>query len=233
MKVLGICGSPRDKETSNCWKMLQIALEATGVETEAIHLRDKRIGGCIACLGCVEDNVCVLKDDLAGMRDAFLEADAYVIAAPNYFMGMNGLTHALLERWYQFRHRQGDALWGKLAVAIGVGGASGECVADQIETFMGYNFIETVAKVSGQGPACCFSCGYGETCKVGTVAMLYGPGTKITDDIIPDVSKQPKVLQAARQAGDLLGRRLREGHDRAAVTQKMQQMMMEKFKQST
>jgi len=41
------------------------------------------------------------------------------------------------------------------------------------------------------------------------------------------------VLQAARRAGELLGRRLREGHDRAAVTKKMQQKMMHKFKQST
>jgi len=47
------------------------------------------------------------------------------------------------------------------------------------------------------------------------------------------VSRQPQVLQAARRAGELLGRRLREGHDRAAVTKKMQQKMMHKFKQST
>lgn len=233
MKVLGICGSSRDKKTSNCWKLLEIALEACGMEYETIHLRGKNIGGCIACLGCVEDNVCVLKDDLAEMRDAIVAADAYVIAAPNYFSDMNGLTHALLERWYQFRHREGDALWGKLAVAIGVGGSSGDCVADRIETFMGYNFVETVAKVSGQGPASCFVCGYGETCNVGAIAMLYGPGTKITEDIRPDVSKQPEVLEAARKAGELLGRRLADGHDRRAVTQKMQQMMMEKFKHST
>jgi hypothetical protein len=42
-----------------------------------------------------------------------------------------------------------------------------------------YNFVETVAKVTGQGAAACFSCGYGETCKVGIPTLLYGEGVKI------------------------------------------------------
>jgi hypothetical protein len=33
-------------------------------------------------------------------------------------------------------------------------------------------------------------------------------------------------------AGKLLGQRLRDGHDRMAVTQKMQQQLMAKFKES-
>lgn len=233
MKVLGICGSPRSEEISNSYKLLKTALDATGLETSMISLRGKKINGCIACLGCVPDNICKVNDDLADMRTMFLEADAYIVAAPNYYSGINGLTHALLERWYQFRHRDGDALWGKLAVAIGVGGGSGACVADRIETFMSYSFIETVAKVTGQGPACCFSCGYGETCNVGAVTMLFGPGTKITEDVIPDVTKQPDVMQAVADAGKLLGQRLTNGHDRAAVTEAVQKKMMEKFKSST
>jgi hypothetical protein len=84
--------------------------------------------------------------------------------------------------------------------------------------FFLYNFIDTVAKVSGQGAASCFSCGYGETCKVRIPTLLYGPGVKITEDMIPDVSKQTAVMSAAAEAGKLLGKRLREGHDRAIVT---------------
>ena len=53
---------------------------------------------------------------------------------------------------------------------------------------------------------------------------------KITEEIIPDVSKQPEVMQAAEDAGKILGQRLREGHDRMQVTQRMQAVMMEKFK---
>ena len=206
--------------------------QASGCEYEYISLRGKNIAGCIACLGCVKDNICKVEDDLAPLREKIVEADAYVIGAPNYYTGLNALTHALLERWFQFRHQAGNLLWGKLAVAMGVGGSKGQAPADDIEKFLAYNFIETVAKVAGQGAASCFTCGYGETCAVGIPRMLLGEGVKITPDIIPDVSKQPEVMQAAAEAGKLLGERLRHGHDRQAVTQKMMQAMMAKFEAS-
>jgi hypothetical protein len=95
-----------------------------------------------------------------------------------------------------------------------------------------YNFVETVAKVTGQGAASCFSCGYGETCKVGVPTLLYGEGVKIKPDMIPDVTKQSDVIESATAAGKLLGQRLRDGHDRMAATQKMQQKLMAKFKES-
>jgi multimeric flavodoxin WrbA len=232
MKVLGISGSPRKEAVSGVHKLVQTVLENTGLEYELVSLRSKSIAGCIACLGCVKDNVCKVEDDLAPLRDKIVEADAYVIGAPNYYSTLNATTHAFLERWFQFRHQEGNTLWGKLGVAVGVGGTGGTFPADVIETFFAYNFIEPVAKVAGQGAASCFSCGYGETCKVGVPTMLFGPGTKITEDMIPNVSKQPAVMKAAEDAGKLLGARLTQGHDRMAVTQKMQQMLMEKFKGS-
>jgi len=57
--------------------------------------------------------------------------------------------------------------------------------------------------------------------------MLYGEGVKITEEMIPNVSKQPAVMKAAVGAGKLLGQRLGEGHDRMRVTQKMQRKFME------
>jgi hypothetical protein len=86
--------------------------------------------------------------------------------------------------------------------------------------------------VTGQGAASCFSCGFGETCKVGIPVMLHGPGVKITEDMIPDVAKQPQAMQAAAEAGRLLGERLREGHDRSHVTRSMQQRLMAMFAHS-
>jgi hypothetical protein len=94
------------------------------------------------------------------------------------------------------------------------------------------HFIETVAQVAGQGAASCYSCGYEETCKVGIPTLLHGPGVKITEDMIPDVSRQPQTMQAAAEAGRLLGKRLREGHDRMRVTQSMQQKLMSMFEHS-
>ena len=98
---------------------------------------------------------------------------------------------------------------GKLGVAVGIGGGDSEVPVANIKKFFEYNRITCVDAVAAQGPASCFVCGYGETCKVGAVHMFFGPGTKITPEIIPDLSKQPEALAAARQAGAKLSDRLK------------------------
>jgi len=145
MKILGISGSTRKDNVSGTSKLVQIVLENTGCDYELVSLRGKKISGCIACLGCVKDNICKVQDDLVELRPKIVEADAYVIGAPNFYSAMNATTHAFLERWYQFRHQEGNTLWGKLGVAIGVGGTSGQYPADEIEKLFLYSFIETVA----------------------------------------------------------------------------------------
>lgn len=232
MKILGVSGSSRSEELSGTEKIVKTVLEATGCDYDFVSLRKKRISGCIACLGCVKDNVCKLDDDLAPLRQMIVEADAYVIGAPNYYSTLNANTHAFLERWFQFRHREGDILWGKLGVAVGVGGTKGKAPAEEIEKFFMYNFIETVAKVTGQGAASCYFCSYGEDCKVGIPVMLYGEEVKITEGSTPNVAKQPDLIQSAVDAGRLLGQRLRGDHDRTAVTRSIQQKMMEMLKAS-
>jgi len=207
MKVLGVSGSPRkDKSTD---RLVHEVLDAVGVETEFVSLAGKRIGPCIACLGCVKDNVCKVKDDMELLRDKIVGADAYVIGAANYFSMLNGLSHCFLERFYQFRHQEGKAVAGKLGVAVGIGGSSGDRVVENIKSFFQYNQIECVGAVSAQGAASCFTCGFGENCKVGAIHMFFGPGTKITPEIIPDLSKQSGKLEEARAAGRMLGERLK------------------------
>lgn len=232
IRILGISGSPRKEEISGTYKLVSTVLENTGLDYDMISLRGKNIGGCIACLGCAKDNVCKVKDDFTNLREEIVAADAYVIGAPNYYSTLNATTHAFLERWFQFRHQEGDLLWGKLGVAVGVGGMDGRFPADDIEKFFMYNFIETVAKVAGEGAASCYFCGYGETCKVGVPRMRYGEGLKITPEMIPDVARDPLLMQAAADAGKLLGYRLRDNHSRRSVTQKMRQQMMERLKSS-
>lgn len=232
MKILGISGSARKDETSGVFKLVKTVLENTGIDFDLVSLRGKNIGGCIACLGCAGDNICKVKDDMSLLREHIVNADAYVIGAANYFSNLNALCHAFLERWYQFRHQEGDALWGKLGVSVGVGGIHGNIPAEAIQTFFMYNFVEPVAMVGGQGAASCFSCGYGETCGVGVPRLLFGPDVKITPEMIPDVTKQPQVMAKAADAGKLLGKRLTDGHDRKTVTQNMQRKMMEMMQES-
>jgi multimeric flavodoxin WrbA len=168
-----------------------------------------RIGACTACLDCVTDNICKVEDDMRELREKIVGADAYVIGGANYFSMLNGLTHCFLERFYQFRHREGKEVAGKLGIAIGVGGGSGDVVVENIKTFFQYNQIECVGSLDAQGPACCFTCGFGESCKVGAIHMFFGPGTKISPEMIPDLSKQPEKVAEAHALGQRLGERLR------------------------
>jgi multimeric flavodoxin WrbA len=207
MKVLGISGSPRKGQSTD--RLVQEVLGAVRVSTEFISLADMKIGPCIACLECVQDNVCKVEDDMQGLRKKIVEADAYVIGAANYFSMLNGLAHCFMERFYQFRHQEGKTVAGKLGVAVGVGGSNGDPAVENIKTFFQYNRIECIGTVSVQGVASCFTCGYGETCKVGAIHMFFGPGTKITPEITPGLEKQPGRLEEARKLGKKLSDRLR------------------------
>ncbi len=60
-KVTGISWSPI--KNSNTDRALKMALKATGLETEFIKLKDYTVAPCQGCLGCVETNQCVVKDD--------------------------------------------------------------------------------------------------------------------------------------------------------------------------
>jgi hypothetical protein len=88
---------------------------------------------------------------------------------------------------FSFATRPATCCGASWPLVVGVGGTSGRFPADELEKFFLYNFIETVAKVTGQGAASCYSCGYGETCQVGIPSMIHGEGVKITPDMIPDV----------------------------------------------
>ncbi len=207
MKVLGVSGSPRKGKTTD--RLVHEVLDAVEVDAEFVSLAGKQISPCIACMRCIDDNVCKVEDDMTGLRQRIVEADAYVIGAANYFSVLNGLSHCFLERFYQFRHQEGKAVAGKLGVAVGVGGGMPEVPVENILKFFEYNQIECVGSVAAQGAASCFTCGHGETCKVGAIHMFFGPGTKITEEITPDLSKQPDKIEAARALGKKLGQRLK------------------------
>jgi len=68
MKILGISGSPRKENLSGTHKLVETVAQATGCDYEIISLKGKAISGCIACLGCVKDNVCKVEDDLMPLR---------------------------------------------------------------------------------------------------------------------------------------------------------------------
>ncbi|HCE45767.1 MAG TPA: flavodoxin family protein [Lentisphaeria bacterium] len=230
MKILGICGSPRPEKISATYRVMDVLLKETGHEYELVSLRNLKFSGCTACLGCAKDNVCRIHDDLFALRDKIISADAFVIGSPNYFSGMSSLAHAFLERWFQFRHQEGKLVWGKLAVAVGVGSMGGSPVVEQIEKFMAYNLVKTVDTLSVNGNPSCFYCGYGKTCEMGVPRMM-GIGCPEPSSI-PDILDNPDIRKAAAEAGARLGRILSGGYDRRLVALEMQELLSDCLKEN-
>ncbi len=226
MKVLGISGSPRKSHTTE--ELVKVVLDATGLETELISLHDMTINGCICCLGCIDDNVCKIRDDYIPLMKKVLEADAIVVGAPNYFGRLNALTHAFLERFYCFRHDKdghgGMRLSGKIGAIVSVGGGGEwempgrdmkmyDIAGDDIKGFFDYNEIECVGAVAAQGAVACFSCGYGEVCSVSGVKKYFGEDAKISSEIIPYLEKQPEAIDKATLLGKALRERLNKNYN--------------------
>jgi len=127
MKVLLICGSPR--ENGNTFLALsEVAktLNAEGVETQIVSIGKKAVQGCIACGMCSRLGKCTFNDDLyyqiwRAVKDGI---DGIVIGSPVYYGGPNGSLCALLDRVF---YSLGKQLQYKPAASVVVcrrGGAS-------------------------------------------------------------------------------------------------------------
>ena len=200
MKVLGISGSPRKKGATA--ELVKEILEATQMETEYVSLEGKSIGPCRYCLACAKDNVCKLKDDMKDLRAKLVEADVLVIGGCNMWSNLNGLTQNLLERFFQFHHHGKSPMAGKIGVAVGVGGGSGDAPAMVINQYFQNFGLRSLGAATAQGAFACYSCGFGATCDVSMVQDFVDENGKIDMGFKPDLDRQPDVKAAARRLGE-------------------------------
>lgn len=115
-KIIGISGSPRNKNT---YYMLKTVLGATGCDYELILLKDKNIKPCTACGGCFHSHKCVVKDDMQDLYNKLLEADILVFGCPTYFANVTGLMKNFIDRCLPFYFSEG--LRGKKTALLVVG----------------------------------------------------------------------------------------------------------------
>jgi multimeric flavodoxin WrbA len=140
MKVLGICGSHREKSTTLFFlKKALMVCEKAGLETEAITLHEKDIKPCIVCDLCKKKYDCSINDDMASIRRLMESADAIIIASPSYYACVSGKTKNMFDRSLPLR-RNGYKLSNKIGGAISVGASRNggqEIVCKQILTWFG------------------------------------------------------------------------------------------------
>jgi multimeric flavodoxin WrbA len=125
-KILGIIGSPR--KLGNCEIMVKEIGKHLSVphELQLLRLSEFDILPCRGCYHCLlTSGNCVLGDDLNSILTAVTEADALIVSAPTYFLGLNATVKRLLDRGLSFYHHF-DKLWNKPALGIVVAGIEGK-----------------------------------------------------------------------------------------------------------
>jgi multimeric flavodoxin WrbA len=211
--ILGISASGRVAQRNDAGtlthglteEMVRYILAKSGEPSEFVSLAGKTIRGCTGCCGCAGDNVCVLEDDWAAIRDKMFEAEAVVFGAPNYYGVINALGHAFLERTFSLRHRERFKLAGKLNAIVTTGSDEDSSVEEFIRKVFRSNYMaEPVGALKVAGISQCYQCGYGEGCAAGSVVSRHGFLDEIHEGILPLVSSE-----AFRRA-DVIAHRLGE-----------------------
>jgi len=194
MNVLAVSGSPRKKGMTA--QIVENLAGRLGDNVEYVSLAGKKVDPCRMCLGCVKDNTCRLKDDMTPLRDKIMEADLLVIGGSNMNSRLNGLTHAFLERFFQFHHQGTGLLAGKKAIVVGVGGGSGKAPAKDITSLIQNYGVKAVKTLTARGPFACVSCPIGEECEI----SLRGHAVEEDLNKRPELLKEIEALAAALES---------------------------------
>ncbi|MCP4745752.1 MAG: flavodoxin family protein [Desulfobacteraceae bacterium] len=124
-RVLALIASPRN--LGNCEIMVKEISrnipephELRLLKLPAFDLQSCR--GCYTCL--FKEKGCILKDDFGQIADEILAADAYILAAPTYFLGPASSVKRLVDRFLAL-YSHAEKLWGRPAVAIAIAGIKG------------------------------------------------------------------------------------------------------------
>lgn len=146
MKIVGICGSPREGASEFLLKKALTELEKEDkFETVFISVRDKAISPCTHCNDCVETKgKCSINDDMDEIYKALKEADGIILASPVHFGSISAQLKAVIDRCQAMIMEDLDIFKNKVGISIVVGGdRSGgqELAIQQINTFYLLNKI--------------------------------------------------------------------------------------------
>ncbi len=135
MKVLGIAGSMRRNRNTDALvgAILDVMTRIEpSFEADVVHTADLDVHPCrVVCheAHCsVERFRCSISDDVGGVLDRMVEADALILAAPQYFRGPPAGFHTLIERLISMAYfhetaghpAEGSPLLGKPCGLVGV-----------------------------------------------------------------------------------------------------------------
>jgi multimeric flavodoxin WrbA len=204
MRAIGISSSGRKSAYSKI--IVKDILEASGVEYEMIHLAKLNIKGCLGCLKCAKDNICVQKDDFQVVMNKVIQADALVFGGANYYGTLNAIGHSFWERTFSLRHCETFRLAGKLGIAVGLD-RNGETkeATKFIEKMMLHNKMAVIGRFTDPGHYQCYDCGHGHDCAVGNVYQQLGLCTADYAEKKRPVEYGDEARKQAQAIGKILG----------------------------
>ena len=156
MKILAISCSPR--KGGNTEILLNKALEGAqkeGSDTELFSVVNKSIAPCNACMTCMTNGDCVIKDDMSALYDKMLETNGIIFGTPVYFYNMTAQCKTIIDRTMALHHPEKN-LANKVGGIVVVGGSLGniDAVKDLYFFFAGKqmlssNFVSAYAVEKG------------------------------------------------------------------------------------
>ena len=149
MKIVGICGSPRQQATEYVLQEALNMLETQGFKTYFWTVRGKWVDYCSHCDYCLKDKGCVIQDDVQELYALLAEATGIIFASPVYNGGVSAQTKAVMDRMRAMVAADRNFFRNKVGMGIVVGGdrAGGqEFALMQIHTFY---IIQGMIPVSG------------------------------------------------------------------------------------
>jgi len=137
MKIVAIVGSPKGTRGST-HALLKIVLEgaeAAGALTETILIKGSEVKPCKACDVCHKTGVCPQKDHFNEFKNKIMEADALVLATPNYISHVSAQLKAFLDRCCGVVHCIGfEGKYG--ASVVTSGGGDEKPIVDYLNQFL-------------------------------------------------------------------------------------------------
>lgn len=156
MKVIGIAGSPRVKN-SYTLRLVQAGIDGAahaGADVEAIDITRFRINYCKGCGNCYRKGVCFQDDDFPYILSNVINADGIILGSPDYIDSVTAQMKTLMDRMDDARHCQ--LFHGKYGFSISTtGGNSGGLVTRYMNSFLtgcGVTVTGAVDAAIGGGP---------------------------------------------------------------------------------
>ena len=193
MKILAICGGMRPDSNTN--KLVKIVAGAAGCEYEVADFGALDIKPCTGCSACMmNEGQCPIDDDMQGLYEQLLAADAIVVGSPTYFMNISGAVKCFIDRSLALYYRGIGPVYNPDMPFLGQRPLTGK-PGVVVTTVAGAGHEKTIAEL-----ALCMG-GSHRLNLVAQIAEAIGMG---------DVDDMPEVIGRAEAAGKKLGDALRE-----------------------